>query len=110
MNVTRISSTEFRPPKKTQSHLQFGALEIGLAKSSPLIKLYEELGISKVRIAMDFKKNLNHIVIVKYQFLNSKNEKIFEIKSENNFMKLSIKNMFDNIEDLILKHKEQIAK
>jgi len=94
---------------KLQSELAFKAIEFAVAKNSQLQRLFKELGINKVKITLDFKKNLNHIVLVNYQFLNLKSEPIFQKTLERNFKALSLNNIFDNIEEIILEHQARIV-
>jgi len=108
MKVERITKTSNRFKPASAAKPSFKALEVALANNSPLKKLFIELGIKKVQISIDFTGNLNHIVIVRYLFLNSNNELLFERQIKKNFTELSFNKMFDTAEALIFEYKSRI--
>ena len=88
----------------------FKALEVALAKDSSLRNLFIELGIKKVKIGIDFANNLNHVVIVRYLFVNSNDKTLFERQIKKNFTELSFCKMFNYAQELILEYKAMISK
>jgi len=110
MKVVGIRPTEAFLKSIPASKPSFKALEAALAQNSPLRNLFIELGIKKVKISVDFADTLNHAVIVRYLFVNSKNETLFERQIRKDFKELSFKKMFDYAEELILDYKGLISK